>query len=206
MTTPTYSAVSWTRHGPILDQGSLGSGPAHAGAGMLGSEPFAHDADDAAPYNLAYVNQLYSDATRRDILSGTWPPTDTGTTNVAVCKVLVARGLLAGYQYSGATNTVEALLGGLQRCPVLVGTLWYSAMNRPDAAGFVRVSGTLEGGNQYLCREYVPGTSLDLGVLTFDNCWGTGWGLGGSFKMRVADMRLLLSRGGDVVAPIPPTV
>lgn len=204
MTSPTpLPAIAHQRYSPIVDQNGIGSATGCAGAGLMGSAPFSASAAEAAPYDYDYAVALYSGATRRDTLAGYYPPSDTGSSLVAVAKELHARGAIGGYVTG---TTVEALLEMLQSGPVMVGTVWLSYMDRPTALGFVRISGSVMGGHAYLCREYAPdGADPENAVLTFDNCWGTAWGpLGGRFKMRVRDMRSLCLRGAELVGATPP--
>lgn len=202
MTTPTtYPAVTHERFSPITDQGNVGSATGHAGAGLMGTHPLSSSVDEAAQYNYDYAVALYSGATRRDTLAGSYPPNDTGSSCIAVAKELYARSSIGGY-LTGAT--VEALLEMLQTSPVMIGSVWLSYMDRPTAAGFVRVTGSVMGGHAYVCRAYEPGATLDDGVLTCSNCWGSAWGpLGGEFKLRIRDLRTLIARGIEMVGVVP---
>lgn len=195
-----YLAVAHPRYTRILDQGQLGSCTGNAGTGLLGTEPFCVSASTGAVFDEAYAVKLYSDATRRDDVPGHYPPMDTGSSGLAIAKVLKARGLIAGYRHA---FSVTGLLSALQLGPVIIGTVWLSGMDEPDARGFVSISGSVQGGHEYLCREFEPGATLDDGVLTLDNSWGSGWGDNGRFRMHVRDMAYLLGQQGDVVAPIP---
>ena len=85
----------------VLDQGQLGSCTGNAGTGALGTQPF-YDAvgstvmpdpnDEAAAEQFAV--QLYSDATVVDGYPGDYPPDDTGSSGLAICKVLKSRGTI----------------------------------------------------------------------------------------------------------------
>jgi hypothetical protein len=199
-TSHSYAAVTHERFSPILDQGQLGSCTGNAGAGLLGTAPFAGTATVAEQFDEAYAVKLYSDATHRDDVPGSYPPMDTGSSGLAIAKVLRARGLVDGYQHA---FSVTGLLTALQTAPVIIGTVWLSGMDQPDSRGFVRVAGSVQGGHEYLCREFEPGSTLDNGVVTLDNSWGKGWGDRGRFRMHVRDMAYLLGQQGDVVAPVP---
>ncbi|MDT5014694.1 MAG: hypothetical protein QOD39_854, partial [Mycobacterium sp.] len=103
----TYHSVQWERRLAILDQGQLGSCTGNAGTGALGTEPFYDavgkdvlaDAADAAA-NEEFAVQLYSDATALDPYPGTYPPDDTGSSGLAICKVLKARRTIRAYRWA----------------------------------------------------------------------------------------------------------
>jgi hypothetical protein len=194
------AAVEHERHSPILDQGQLGSCTGNAGTGLLGTGPFAADAEAAAPFTEGYAVQLYSDATQVDEFPGSYPPMDSGSSGLAVAKVLKARGVIDRYEHA---FTARAAIAALQRAPVIVGTVWLSGMTEPDRTGRIHLSGKLEGGHEYLLRGYEPGKTFAGGMLTFSNSWGPGWGDRGEFHMSVRQFSYLLGQQGDVTCPVP---
>ena len=110
----------WDRVLAILDQGQLGSCTGNAGTGALGTQPL-YDAvgKPVLPANDAvaaeqFAVQLYADATVADGYPGTYPPDDTGSSGLAVCKVLKARGVVSGYRWhrvaDGAENEVFTIV------------------------------------------------------------------------------------------------
>jgi hypothetical protein len=186
----------WNRELPILDQGDLGSCTGNAGLGALGTEPFVDavgrqalgDAinDPKAAEELAV--KLYSDASKVDGIPGVYPPDDEGSSGLAICKVLKARGTIRGYRWA---RTAHGFLRLLQSGPVLLGMPWYNAFFDPDGGAFIdadphwRASG-LAGGHEV---EAV-GVELDeddafSSAIVFCNSWGTGWGEEGRFRMRL---------------------
>src|SRR5262249_29803098 len=133
----TLSNQNWQRVLVILDQGQLGSCTGNAGTGALGTEPFfsavgksvlPDPSDGAAGEKFAV--QLYSDATKADGYPGTYPPDDTGSSGLAICKVLKARNTIKGYRWA---RTSYGLLQLLQNGPVLQGMPWYEAFFHPDS-------------------------------------------------------------------------
>jgi hypothetical protein len=189
------TTTHWERVLTILDQGRLGSCTGNAGAGALGTQPF-YDAvgksvlpafgDAASAEDFAV--QLYEDATVIDGSPGQYPPDDTGSSGLAVCKVLKARGTIAGYRHA---RSAYGFLQLLQRGPVIQGMPWYQAFFAPDAHGFIDSSGRwsssgIAGGHE------VEAIGVDLdendvfnSVITYANSWGTGWGDRGLFRMRL---------------------
>lgn len=186
---------SWERVLTVLDQGHLGSCTGNAGTGALGTQPFydavgrevlpsTADAADAEKFAV----QLYSDATLVDGIKGNYPPEDTGSSGLAICKVLKTRGTIGGYRWA---RSAYGFLRLLQSGPVLQGMPWYNAFFEPDPQGFIDAdplwqSSGMAGGHEV---EAV-GVELDSGdafdsVITYVNSWGTGWGDAGRFRMRL---------------------
>jgi hypothetical protein len=194
MSGPVQS-TQWERVLTILDQGDLGSCTGNAGAGSLGSEPFFSatgqgvlpDPTDAQAAEQFAID-LYAAATQVDAYAGTYPPDDTGSSGLAICKVLKDRGTISGYRFARSAYGFVRLL---QQGPVLQGMPWYEAFFQPGTGGFIdadprwRSSG-LAGGHE------VEALGIDLdtsdifnSAITYANSWGTGWGDGGLFRMRL---------------------
>jgi hypothetical protein len=189
------ASQSWERVLAILDQGQLGSCTGNAGAGALGTQPFY----DAVGNNVLpaagdaqagedFAVQLYSDATELDPYPGSYPPDDTGSSGLAICKVLKARGVIKGYRWA---RSPYGLLRLLQAGPVLQGMPWHEAFFTPDADGFIDADPTWPSSNLAGGHEIEAiGVELDdsdafNSAIVYANSWGTGWGLEGRFKMRL---------------------
>lgn len=190
-------SVAWPRRIGILDQGQLGSCTGNAAVGALGTDPIYKNLQPAdGPLDEALAVNIYSDATKVDPYSGTYPPTDTGSDGLSVAKVCQTRGYISGYLHA---TSIAAMNTALMSGPVIVGTNWYDAMFTPDSQGFITVSGSLAGGHEYCIREY----DVASDTYTADNSWGTGWGLAGRFKIHGKDMARLLAEGGDCTRFVP---
>lgn len=188
-TTGTHRPVRWRHWGPVLDQGELGSCTGNAAAQALNSRPL-HRA--GRMFRESDAVDFYSEATRLDPWPGEYPPTDTGSSGLAVAKALKNRGLISAYRHAfGLQHT----LGALQKAPLLVGTNWTSAMFAPDGRGFVHPEGSAIGGHEYLL---IGDDAKD--TLTFLNSWSRNWGINGRFYMTYADFDALLQAQGDVMA------
>jgi hypothetical protein len=192
----SLESQSWERVLPILDQGDLGSCTGNAGTGALGTQPFFDavgkealgDAADDAAAGERFAVELYKEATSVDGYPGAYPPEDTGSSGLAICKVLKQRGTIRRYRWA---RSAHGLLRLLQSGPFLQGMPWYEAFFEPDDGAFIdsnphwRSSG-LAGGHEV---EAV-GVELDAddvfsSAIVYCNSWGTSWGDEGRFRMRL---------------------
>jgi hypothetical protein len=208
-------SVEWTRRIPILDQGSLGSCTGNAGTGVLGTDSAGRTASTtvtisaagaAASHGLftagehqldeAFAVALYSLATILDGVSGTYPPTDTGSTGLGVAKALKALGLASGYTHA---FSLAALTSALQSGPVMIGITWYQSMFDPKGDGRIVVdaSSGVAGGHELELSKYDAAT----GEYWVPNSWATSWGDAGWAYFAAADLQRLLSQQGDVTVP-----
>jgi hypothetical protein len=192
------------RHGKILDQGDLGSCTGNAITGCLMTGPLYRLHHN---YGEATAVSIYSRATVLDGFDGTYPPDDTGSSGLAVCKVALERGLIRGYETAFG---IDQALAGLQLSPIITGVNWYSGFDNPAATGLVKLSGSIRGGHEFLVRAYDDTGSFPWSkaisatepLVLCDNSWTGTWGLRGSFVMTVEDWTRLLSEDGDAMRPL----
>lgn len=142
---------------------------------------------------------LYSDATRIDEWPGEYPPTDTGSSGLAIAKALKNAGMIAGYQW---TYSLDAYLRALGVTPVITGTVWTEDMFRPDADGRVHPTGAVAGGHEYC----TVGVDVERRRIWHYQSWGQ-WGLDGTglFYTTFDDHGYLLDQQGDAVVFVPIT-
>lgn len=182
------------RYGNPFNQGELGSCTGNAMAGVLNTAPF-HSASGKLRSEKDAV-AIYEAATTIDGIAGQYPPDDTGSSGLAVCKVAKSKGWIAGYKHA---FSISAALQALQKSPVITGVAWYEGFDTPDAHGVVDISGSVRGGHEFEVRGYDPATDL----LTAENSWGTSWGLKGLFHFTSKTWAELLAQQGDVTVPVP---
>jgi len=194
----TIQHVRHRRFG-VLDQGQLGSCTGNAITGVLNTLPFHIRATHLKTEDDAV--RLYSEATHLDSYPGSYPPDDTGSSGLAVCKAAKNEGLISGYQHA---FSVEAALTALMAGPVITGVDWYEGFDNPDDQGRVHIAGQVRGGHEFEIIGLDPAASgwLDGWVVAV-NSWGTGWGLNGRFRFTVRDWANLLDQDGDVTVPSP---
>jgi hypothetical protein len=196
----------------ILDQGQLGSCTGNAGCSCIYHAPFfAGGSAKAWPRyseDESGAVTLYSDATQKDPYSGAYPPDDTGSDGLTVCKVLKAAGDVSGYQASlDLPTSLVALMAG----PGVTGIPWYNSMFDTGSSGLLAVNTTsgLAGGHELCVDEVVTAGAVGNGtgktLVGGPNSWSTSWGASGRWYMTVDDWWSLRKNDGDFYAPVPIT-
>lgn len=187
--------VRHTRVSPILDQGNLGSCTGNAIVGCVGTEPRRKQ---AVELNEDLAVTAYALATQLDPYAGTYPPDDTGSDGISVCKAAVKLGLITGYDHCFG---LEQALLALSLRPVIIGIPWYDSMFEPDDQHWVEIKpGAQVAGGHEICLD----TLRPIGphpYVSFANSWGTGWGNNGRARMSWATLDRLLSEDGDCTVP-----
>lgn len=175
---------------PVLDQGEdgacVGFGIAHEM--LLYPTPIRGlDADFAK-------QRIYWNAQRNDPWpGGAYPgasPAYQGTSVLSGIKEAVKLGAYGEYRW--ARDEPELALAVSWIGPVVIGVDWWTGMMDPDAKGYLRPTGRIEGG--HCC--VVVGYALS-GYYTLLNSWGPGWGNKGRARIRKDDMARLLAAQGD---------
>lgn len=200
---PPTSPVLWPRHGKPFNQGDLGSCTGNALAGLLNTDPF-RIARKGRLLTEKDAVRLYELATTLDSVGGQYPPDDTGSSGLAVCKAGVKLGYLGGYRHA---FTLDEALAALKVGPVITGVSWYDSFDQPDSNGLVTVTpgAVVRGGHEVEVCGYDPGHRDPLdGLVAFWQSWGPKWGVSGRFFMTARTWGDLLDRDGDVTVPLPP--
>lgn len=188
--------VQHPRRIAVLDQGMIGSCTGNAAVGAIGTHPLFGRLPEGHPVlNERLAVKVYARATVIDGVPGTYPTEDTGSTGLAVAKVLKNMGQILGYQH---TFDIDTALQAIVAQPILVGTNWHEGMDSPDRSGLVTASGGVRGGHEYV----VDGIDVETRRVWATNSWGLGYGIGGRFSMSWDTFADLLDEGGDVVVPI----
>lgn len=192
-TAVALTTVQHQHHGPVLDQGNLGSCTAHALAQALNTEPLASRQHQLLDERHALA--IYSRATSRDPFPLTWPPIDTGSSGNAAAHAARDCRLIRRW---GWTFSVGACLRALVLQPVIIGIPWRKDMLEPGPDGMLQVSGPVIGGHE-VCLTELDTSSETVTIL---NSWGPDWGLGGCALLRWTDLAALLADRGDCTVPL----
>jgi hypothetical protein len=189
----TLRSVSWRRWSPVLEQGDLGSCTGNAIVGALGTQGL-YKAGTAKALTEELAVSIYKRATVIDPFPGSWPPDDTGSDGLSVCKVAKELGLIASYSHAFG---LDHCLAALALSPVMVGVPWLESMFSPGSSGLVDVWGAEVGGHEFV----LTGLDVRHRLVRARNSWGMSWGVGGFFYLRWEDLGSLLERQGDCSVP-----
>ena len=191
-------SVRHTRHIPVLDQGALGSCTGNASIGAVGTSPLYETLPAGTGLDEDAAVAVYSAATRIDDYYGTYKPTDTGSSGLAVAKVLKSLGLISGYRHC---TSLAAVLTALQDGPVIAGTAWHDSFDEPDADGVIALTerSLPRGGHEYVLDE----VDVRRHLIGLTNSWGESYGLDGRAYISWDDFATLLADDGDVTVLVP---
>lgn len=192
---PEKPLRSYTWNVPInLDQGTEG-----ACVGFTFTHELAARPVPIPGLTDGHARQHYFEAQRIDPWEGgAYPganPFYEGTAVLAGAKVMQARGFYSGYRWAFGEEDVARTLGYLG--PVVIGVNWYDGMFRPDADGFLNITGRVAGGHAIL----VHAVNVKADLYWLWNSWGPRWGLGGRAKIRRPDLARLLREDGEACVP-----
>lgn len=184
-TVPTPTSKYWVL-GPKLDQGNTPRCVGYATRQLLAASPHRYKVADPS------ADTIYLQAQLRD----EWPGENyEGTSDRGAMKYLAERNIISVYRW--AQSVEEACQYILTTGPILVGSLWRRDMFTTDSKGFIRPTGVVDGGHEYVCYGYNHKTW----TLSFCNSWGASWGLKGTFKMNRTDFEHLIADQGDMCTP-----
>jgi hypothetical protein len=192
----SIKTVEWQRMVGPFNQGRLGSCTGNAITGLLMTAPFyvpGRELDEATAV------ALYERATHIDPYRGYYPPTDTGSSGLAVCKAARMAGFISGYRHGFSIHHLKV---ALQDGPIIVGTEWTEGMFTPDADGVIVPTGPVAGGHEY----EILGWNEETRFFKMVNSWGAWGPLGGYALISEENMGKLLAAHGDMTQPLVPLV
>jgi hypothetical protein len=189
-------SVTWTRHCPPFDQGNLGSCTGNAMVGAIMTDPIW-------PGNIQLAEndavRLYAQATHLDSIPGSYPPSDTGSSGLAVAKAAKLERYISSYSHAFG---LQHLIESLTLSPGILGIEWLTSFDAPLPTGECPLTpgATVRGGHE------VEMFRLDVEnqrVWCYQS-WGATWGglNNGTFWFSFATLTKLLDQHGDAVFPI----
>jgi hypothetical protein len=185
----------WRFLGQILNQGEVGSCTGEAMTNLLNCEPFQNDAEPST-FSQECAVDLYSRATTLDKIPGHYPPDDTGSSGLAVCKAAKQLGLITSYRHA---FTLTSLLHWLAtKGPAIIGIEWFEGFDTPQGPDAeLVISGSVRGGHEICIHEIDVEKRRVRGIQS----WGGEWGDQGFFTLSWDTLGQLLSRQGDATLP-----
>jgi hypothetical protein len=190
---PTNS--SFARHCAPFDQGELGSCTGNAMAGVLMTDPLWQPGRLLTESDAV---RLYSEATHLDKIRGSYPPSDTGSSGLAVAKAAKKEGWFTRYVHAFG---LDDLLHGLSQRPGILGMNWYTSFDTPLATGEcpLTAGATIRGGHEVQMFRL----DVDAKRVWCYQSWGATWGgLGdGTFWFSFDTLQRLLNEQGDATFP-----
>jgi hypothetical protein len=193
--TAAVKTVTYKRHCPPYDQGKLGSCTGNSMAGVLMTEPLWVPGRNLTEADAV---KLYKVATKLDNVPGVYPPTDTGSSGLAVMKAAVKAKYITGYAHS---FSLDQLLGSLSLTPGVLGINWYDSFDKPMADGECTLSATakVRGGHEV----QLFGIDTKKERVWCYNSWGATWGgrKNGTFCLSYKTLARLLGEQGDATFP-----
>lgn len=169
----------------------------------INARPKVHTVDNE------FARQYYFDCQRDDPWEGgAYPgasPFYEGTSVLAGARVGQRRGYWDEYRWALSIDDVIATIGYFG--PVCFGFDWYSGMMSTDDQGFIRPTGSWEGGHAILgfksrLLRHRDGTvDYNRSWCGLWNSWGENWGLGGMCKLTYTDM-MTLWPNADACIPV----
>lgn len=193
--TSAIKSVRHKRHGKPFNQGELGSCTGNAMAGALMTEPLWKSGRNLTEKDAV---ALYKSATRLDNIPGVYPPSDTGSSGLAVMKAATKAKYISGYAH---TFSLTQLLGSLVRMPGILGVNWYDSFDNPRSTGECPLTrgASVRGGHEV----QLFGIDVKKKLVWCYNSWGPTWGgLGnGTFCFSYKTLERLLHEKGDATFP-----
>jgi len=203
------ATADWPTPIATLDQGQTGSCTGNAGTYHLAQVLHAAYGDLSraviGSYKLAgnpsndeqFALQVYHQATVKDGFPGVYPPDDTGSSGLGVCRALKADKLVGSYKWATSRLGLATML---QTAGCIIGMPWYQAFFEPNSAGFIDADpkwsdSELAGGHEVYVEALEAWNLYDpyQSVIRFHNSWGN-WGDNGCGRMRLSTYEFLKSQ------------
>lgn len=206
----TLKTTWWPMQAPGLNQGQTSACTGNSDGQLLNTDYWTPTREKVLGKGV-YVDEtyardtLYHTATVLDGYPGTYPPDDTGSSGLAVAKADMQLGFASKYLHA---LSIRGMISGLQKSPCIVGTNWTQGMFTTDKNYYVKPTGNVSGGHEYLCFA----CDLEKEELWFRQSWGKDWGTevpnvcpDQAFRITIPNFTKLLAAQGDATFPVPVT-
>jgi hypothetical protein len=186
--TPFITEKYWWADGWWGDQGSTSQCVCYSWAHWIEDGPVVQDKLPTTRSKPLYdPEKFYKACQDRD----EWPGNSySGTSVRAAAKILKELNVIKEYRW--ASNITDVSNAILNLGPMVVGTKWYTGMDKPNSQGYVSATGTQMGGHAYVLN----GVDTIKKVFRIKNSWGKRWGQQGYAFIRFNDFAKLLADGG----------
>jgi hypothetical protein len=141
----------------------------------------------------AFAFDLYDWCRRNDEWAG---ENYDGTSAAAGAKGAVEAGLWGEYRWTRSVREFAVWVS--RNGPGVIAVDWYSGMMRPDADGYLNLTGRVEGGHLLLANGY----SRSRDAHRVHNSWSDDWGENGEAWIRDADLQRLANDNGELLGPV----
>jgi hypothetical protein len=177
---------------PVLDQGSEGACVGFGVTNELRFNPVpCRGLDDVfARQRIYWVAQRDYDAWPGGAYPGAQPSYE-GTSVLAGLKAAQAACYVTEYRWAFGEPDLAMAVSYIGPC--VLGLKWWTGMFNPDARGYLRPTGEVEGGHCVLAI----GINMRSDYYTIYNSWGPDWGRKGKAKISRTDMAALLADDGE---------
>jgi hypothetical protein len=195
---PARRTTPWRRP-RVLDQGQTGTCVGHGWRGWFEGEPRVHMDGDGPDAFTIYRRAVLLDGFPDNDGDATAPQDQlqSGSTVRAGAKAMQEAGLIGSYVWATRAAQIADYVTREQGSPVVVGTSWYRGMFDPDENGRVKMTGGIAGGHCWVVNWF------DGKLFICYTSWGQSFGLkdadgiGGEFKLSMAQMDRLLRQNGE---------
>lgn len=183
---PEVQIRYWSASGWWGNQGNTSECTIYSWLHVLHDGPITHR---KSPKPLDSPDRLYQ--LGQDIDGTPRADVDSGLTSDAAAQVMLREGYIGEYRWASSLDDVLNCLAGAG--PGTLGSNWLSAMDEPDAKGFVTYTGRMRGGHQYV----LDGLNRRQKFVRCKNSWGRSWGRRGFFYMSFDTLDAILQDGGE---------
>ncbi len=188
------TSKTWAIASKNLDQGENATCVGNAWTNFLRCAPIQSTADESMAL------KIYDSA----ILLDEWTDNDNDTARQMGTSVrggaMAVSGMKRLASYLWAFDLQPAVEWVLTKGPVVLGTMWYDSMMKPDSAGIVQIKPRAKqlGGHAYLWR----GADTKKALAYCCNSWGDDWGLSGNFAIPFRDLETLIHDDGEACTAV----